>query len=436
LMSSLVYAVNPYLIVTAYRRTNYAELLATALFPLLVWAGIQIGRDARKMVLPLSAVLAAIWLSDLPAAVIATYSLTLLLVLMSFANRSVRPMLYGALAILGSFGSIAFFILPAAWERKWVNIREAVRPDWAPENNFLFNRPMNSFTLRLSLIALLLVLAAAYAALYGRRWRHKTPEAWYSLVALGAVSAFMMVSPSWIFYRFLPEMRYVEFPWRWLSPLCVVVMLLIAFSIEISQRKWAAWAGVFLAVVALTTAILRNVSWDSGQHLKELVAAVQSGAGYPDLLARWSDPLGSQPLKLPKNAPLIAPADTEYEKGLSPQDVQIQIEQWAPEDKTFSVDSTRPILLKIKLLSYPAWQGLLNGSVVPLASDQTTGQMLLPVPAGASHAEIKFVRTWDRTAGMVVSLVTILSFLLCSLIHRRRESIGAPERKRDIGYVR
>jgi hypothetical protein len=424
LIASVLYTLNPYLIVTAYRRTNYAELLATALFPLLVWAGIQIGRDTRKMVLPLSIVLAAIWLSDLPAAVIATYCVALFLFLISLMQRSLRPLLYGTLAICGGFGSAAFFILPAAWERRWVNISEAVRPDWAPENNFLFNWPMNSFTLRLSFIALLLVAAGACAAFFGRKWRYKIPDVWYSLVALGAVCAFMMVPPSWVFYRFLPEMRYVEFPWRWLSPLCVVVVVLISFSIEMSHRKRAACAGVLLVTAALGAVILRNVSWDSGQHFKELAAAVQSDQGYLDL-APWSDPLGSQPLKLPKNAPLISPASAEDEQELSSQNSQVQIGHWSPEHKTFSVDSPRSLLLKIKLLSYPAWQGLLNGNVVPLKSDQTTGQMLLPMPAGANRAEIKFGRTWDRTAGAVISLITILGLLLFGLVHRRRVSTGA-----------
>ena len=231
LMASLVYAVSPYLIVTAYTRCNYAELLAMALFPLLVWAGIQIGRDARTMVLPLSIVLAAIWLSDLPAAVIATYCLALLLALMSFAQRSLRPMLYGALAMMGTFGSIAFFLIPAASERKWVSIAEAVRPDLSPDANFIFSRyaTLLSFNRRLSFIALLLIAAAACTAIVTRRCDLKL-RTWYSLVALGAASAFMMVPPSLIFYRFLTRNALHRIPVA-LAFTMLVVVLLISFSI-------------------------------------------------------------------------------------------------------------------------------------------------------------------------------------------------------------
>src|SRR5580658_7184919 len=53
IMASLLYAWNPYLMVMAYKRCSYGELLASAFFPLLVWAAIRIERDGRKMVLPL-----------------------------------------------------------------------------------------------------------------------------------------------------------------------------------------------------------------------------------------------------------------------------------------------------------------------------------------------------------------------------------------------
>jgi hypothetical protein len=429
LMASLVYAVSPYLMVTAYRRFACAELLASALFPLLAWAGIQMGHDVRKMVLPLAIVLAAIWLSDLPAAVIATYCVALLLVLMSYVQRSLRPMLYGALAIVGSFGSIAFFFLPAAWERRWVKIAEAVRPEVSPENNFLFSRyaTMLSFNRRLSLIALLLVAAAACAAIVARRLRREAPDVWYSLVALGAASALMMFSPSWVLYRFLPEMRYVEFPWRWLSPLCVAVVLLISFCVEGGRRKWQMWTGVALAVAFLGAAMIHNVTWDARrQQLNDLAAAVQSGAGYTHL-ASWTDPLGSQPSKLSHTAPLIAASDAEDGSNFSASDLHARVDQWGPERKAFSVDAPRPLLLEIKLLSYPAWQARVDGNDVPVQTERESGQMLLPVAAGHRNIEIRFIRTWDRTVGIVISLFTVLALLfLQSFLRRRRDSTGGP----------
>src|ERR1035441_4213550 len=110
LVAALLYAINPYLIINAYKRCAYAELLAGALFPALVWGAVRMGKDARKAILPLSLVCAALWLSDLPVAVVATYALAGMLVLDSFVDRSLRPLLYGSVAILAGLGASAFFL--------------------------------------------------------------------------------------------------------------------------------------------------------------------------------------------------------------------------------------------------------------------------------------------------------------------------------------
>jgi uncharacterized membrane protein len=426
-MASLLYAVNPYIMVMVYKRCSYGELLASAFFPLLVWAAVRMGRDATKTIFPLAIVFAAIWLADLPAGMIASYSLALLLLCNSFIHRSLRPILHGGLAILTTFVSLTFFLFPAAWERKWVNINLALRPDWVPESNFLFaqikNPGMLLFNRGLSFLALILVAVAALAAVLTRRLRREAPDVWRLLTVLGGVSAFLLFRPSLIIWNTLPELRYVEYPWRWLSPLCVAGAVLTSSAVGQTRRRAALWVTVAFGIGAIGAGIVYSVRWDSQhRHLKDLTAATHSGAGYKrseDL--EWCLPLGSHPSKLPELAPVIVSAGPHDEKEISRQGVQIHIDRWSPEQKVFSVDSPRSLLLRIKLLTYPAWQAKLDGKIIALETDQETGQMLLPVPAGFTRAEIKFVRTWDRTVGMAVSLTTILALTLLMLVLQGRE---------------
>jgi hypothetical protein len=417
LVASLLFAVNPYLLIVAYKRGNYADLLAGALFPLIVWGGMRMGYAPARTALPLSAAFAALWLSDLPAAVVASYSLAGLLVLNAIIYRSLRPLFFGALAIVSAFGGIAFFLLPAAWERRWVSIAEAVRLEWAPENNFLFthrNLPQYVvFNRALSYIAVFLIVATVIAALLARRLRHDQAPVWLSLAILGGVSTFMMFPPSFFLYEALPEMRYVEFPWRWLSVLCVVTAFLVAAAISQARRKWIAWATTGVAVAFVGAFIIHTVTWDHAHYLEGLIADAHSPSGYPIRFGDWSNPLGSQREKLDKAAPLVA-----TDPG---QAAQIQIEQWQGERKMFSVEAAQPLLLRLRLLSYPAWQAKLNGTAIRLQTDPDLGQMLVPVPAGSSNVEIDFGRTWDRTLGNIVSLMTILTCVPLMLWLRKRE---------------
>jgi len=421
LMAALLYATNPYILLTVYKRCAYAELAAIALFPALVLGGIRMGKDARHVVLPLSLVFATLWISDLPSAVVGSYTLAGLLVLGSLVYRSFRPLLYGTVAILAGFGSIAFFLLPAAWERRWINIGEAIKFQWLPEHNFLFshgNLPQYvTFNRGLSFFALLVIAVTAGAAVLARQLRRDKPQDWRLLAGLAAASTFMMLPPSAVLYRTLPELRFIQFPWRWFSPLCVAGAVLTASAMGEARRKWIPRAIAAFAVACIAAVIIHTSWWDPDHHLDELSGVVRSEVGFRSI-ATWDLPLGSQPSQLDKPTPLVTFANPADDAG---PPANIAVSQWAAERKVFSVDSSRPLLLKLRLVNYPAWQANINGKIVPIQTDAGSGQMLVTVPAAFSRVEIDFGRTLDRTLGIVISLVTVFGIFPLLFWLRRRE---------------
>src|SRR5580698_259442 len=74
LIAAVVYTVNPYMLFTAYERTAYAELLAAAWIPLLLHAILQDKVTIPRIAIPI----ALLWLTNAPAAVMASYILALL----------------------------------------------------------------------------------------------------------------------------------------------------------------------------------------------------------------------------------------------------------------------------------------------------------------------------------------------------------------------
>jgi uncharacterized membrane protein len=79
-LAGVLYAINPYHLVIVYFRSAFGELLAAALLPLLIWAALRVIEGEGRRVPILSLVFAGIWLSNAPGAVIATYSLAVILV--------------------------------------------------------------------------------------------------------------------------------------------------------------------------------------------------------------------------------------------------------------------------------------------------------------------------------------------------------------------
>ena len=86
----------------------------------------------------------------------------------------------------------------------------------------------------------------------------------------------------------------------------------------------------------------------------------------------------------------------------------------------FSAEMSGPDQLALRLLRYPAWKVEVNGRGVETAAREGTGQMLVPVEAGMNRVQITLIRTWDRTAGGWITIVTALSLALWGLLGRRR----------------
>ena len=74
----------------------------------------------------------------------------------------------------------------------------------------------------------------------------------------------------------------------------------------------------------------------------------------------------------------------------------------------------------VRLLNYPAWQVTVNGRAVVPERPDDVDQMIIPIPPGKSEIEVRFAETPDRTAGMALSLSSLL-VVIGLWGHRKRQ---------------
>jgi uncharacterized membrane protein YfhO len=426
LLAGLLYALNPYLLVSAFTRCAFGELLASAVFPLLVWGALRLERDRRKGFGIVAVVFAAIWLSNLPAGVIAGYSLLCILPALAMARRSWRPLLLGAGAALSGIGLAAFSLVPAAVERSWVNIGAIFTPAERPDENFLFAhnslRVRTLFNHRVSLLAVLVIVAGIAAIILARRFREKAPTLWWPVTALCVASSFLMVRWSSPLWQTLPELRFVQFPWRWLFPLCTATALLIALVVSTSKRRRVLWPAIWLVAGVLCAGIVYTKDWYP--HVVDRIAvAAESGRGYRGLPEYT--PIANETLSIPEDAPYVAPVDWHFERA-NLAGATVYVENWSAERREIRTDSAHPMTVDLKLLAYPGWTIKVDGKAVPLQADPQTGQVQVSLPAGVSRIELQFKRTRDRSIGILISLSTAALLLLAELLLRRRKPVRQP----------
>ncbi|MFI5114610.1 MAG: 6-pyruvoyl-tetrahydropterin synthase-related protein [Terriglobales bacterium] len=418
LFAAAFYAVNPYHLLVVYWRSAYAELLASALLPLLLVCVLRREERSLRPALWLGVTLAAAWLTNAPVAVIIHYSLAGLAALKAALDRSWRPLGQAGLALMLGAGLASFYLVPAIYEQTWVNIGEVLSPGVRPQDNFLFTTiadpDHNRFNLLVSAIAAAEIGAAAIAVWFSRRSREKQRTLWILLSAWTGSTVLIMLSITNLLWQHLPKLRFVQLPWRWLLCLNAALAMLLAMAAR-GWRSRALVSAALLAVVLLAGHRIQPPWWDTAPDIQEMSSAMSDGTGYEG--ADEYVPAGADPYDVDKNSPRIT--------GDSNEPVRAKIRAWGPEEKHFAVYSSTPENLTLRLFNYPAWEVTINGERVHSRTTEGTGEMVIPVPAGKNDVQVRFRRTPDRTLGGAVSLISLAVLVAAWVKTRSRPAVGA-----------
>jgi len=416
--AAVLYVVNPYHVVVVYWRSACAELLADALFPLLLLWVLRARQDPRRALVPLSLTLAVIWLSNAPAAVIATYSVVLLALVLWIVTKNWRVLGAAGASIAMALGLAAFYIIPAAWEQKWVNIGEILSPGVRPADNFLFttiaDTEHNVFNRLVSWVGVAEILVLILALIVVRRSRQTRPAMWWAVAIWAGASALLMLGVSDVFWEHLPKLKFVQIPWRWLVPFNVVFAIVVAAAVRRNFGRVFVVALIAVGMFALSYRVL-SPWWDTARDVAEMQQGVVSGRGY-----EGTDeyvPRGADPYEIKVDAPRV--------EVLSPAGGTVKVERWQAEFRAFTVDVTQPSELALRLFNYPAWSVQVNGQTVQAGTREVTGQMMISIPAGTSQVEIHFRRTRDRTVGAVVSLAFAFIMMFLAVRNKRRGAVNS-----------
>jgi hypothetical protein len=443
-LAACLYVLNPYMMFVVYERAAMAELLAAVWMPLLVLYGLRQAQAWR----PLALTVAALWLTDAPAAVMGCYLLAGLVAVAAVRERSGRLVGRAACAVALGLGLAGFWLIPAVYEQRWVQIGEAIGPLMRVEDSFLFGivkapagaSPDDLFAIHYhnqvlrtaSWIAVVLILASAVAA--WRSWRRKSPP-WLPLTAAGAAMTALQFRWSDVVWRVMPKLAYLQFPWRWMLPLGVVFAGLTALALRPeppTRRAMAVRALVALVLVAGMAAVSSAFFWQACDDEDNIAAQIETfhESGFEgtdeytlkgvDLdeeegIAQGDEDTGPLTvLTVPETgAEGVRPAGTNARQIAA----HVRIQRWNSEHRIVEVTSPEAGFAVFRLMDYPAWRVTRNGvKITP--QRRSDGWMAVPVEAGANAVEVRWRTTGDQWAGLWVSLGTLVVILAWNWIER------------------
>ena len=414
--AAVLYAVNPYHLIIVYYRADFAELLASALFPLALCGMVGLLREGWRGLHFVAVPFVLIWLANAPAAVLATYSLMLLCFVASILRRGRRPLLLGGASMASGFGLAAFYVFPAAYEQRWVQIRQVFADLLSPDQNFLFTHAIDPeflfFNWKVSGAAMGVMLLTGIAAVIVARRRREFPEIWWMLLVLGSAAVLLMFPPSMFLWRVLPKLEFVQFPWRWLGVLDFVFAFFLAAALGRAKRPWLGGLAIAIVLTTLAAALVYDGWWDS-EDIPVLTKSIQTGRGYEG--TDEYQPLGCDRYELPGSDPegeIIGRPAPRIQEFIAETNVlkpaperTVHIERWNANEKRLTTQSATPVTLALRLLNYPGWHIQVDGKSARLNAAPETAQMLVALPEGAHQVEVKFTSTWDRIAGAIISAI-------------------------------
>jgi uncharacterized membrane protein len=424
LLAAAIYLANPYMLFTAYERTAYAELLAAAWMPLLLLAILREEISIPRIALPLS----LLWLTNAPAAVMGSYALALLAVIrvVSIARRNETTRLSAAIPLalktlagtaLG-FGLAAFYIIPAAYQRRFVLVFMATITGMRIDHNFLFEHTGSSPDDMLhdqilhtaSVVAALLIattLVALVAIFLLRKRKSSAPPFSTAPLAILTASVVFMLTPlSLPLWRHAPQASFLQFPWRLLAILAPVCALALAALVDRLQLGFVPTAIASVVLVSALTPSAVHVfqqPCDPEDTAPARLALFHSNAG-TDPTDEYTPTTADNDWLKPNNPPYWLAASPAYAPPASAQP------GLAPMHLNLTAPHAEYLILNLR--DYPAWHISLNGLPAPLHTRRHDGLIAFAIPAGASTIDIHFAHTTDQTLGDVTSLLALAVFLV------------------------
>ena len=419
-----------YALFTAYERSAFGEL-AGFWIPLLLLFILRnrnpdssaVRRAFDGSCAPLAIVLAGAWLSNAPLGVMASYLLAAVALILAVLRRSWAPILRATTAAGLGIALAGFYLVPAAWEQRWVDIRQATDdPGLKIENSFLFARPsdpaldLHNIELnRVSLIAISMAGIALAGLLVA--WRRKTLPAdrrwWIPLALIPIAVLFMQLPVSLPLWNLLPKLRFLQFPWRWLR---------VAVA--------AGCAALFLASTAIA-AIYFFQPCDDEDAVVPMVQVDRSGAGFEGVYEY--EPIGADdgvvPTGLPDSCLVSNPSvrlgvlDTP---GANPDwwveqhscDAVYSAMTGNPEHLHIQAAMPHAGYLILRLRTYPAWRITVNGRPV-ISMGREDGLTVVPVDQGRVEVDADWTTTADVHAGRWLSLLATILVTALWLWERR-----------------
>lgn len=384
LTGAIVFSYTPYRFANLYTRGALGESTAMMFVPLSLLSIHLISNQRKNGIVLLSLSLFGLITSHTVIFLLFLPFLTAYTLFFVKLNR--RILINISFAIILGLLLSSFQLIPVIFEKKYTQFESFLNlyGEHFIGFNQLFRIPKSGITpsspFQIGLVSSLTVLLSLIFLLF-----RKNIQVLFFLIMI-FLSIFAIHSSSLLFWEHILFLKYINFPWRFLSIIAISAAFLSVYLVNQTRFKMIAF---FLITLALFTS--RHYFLHPTQYESTSPSQVPTFPNEYDTI--WSNK------ETFKTRPIIS----SYS--------QVQISNIVENSFNLSFDLKTKTITKIiiRKIYFPGWKLKLNGSTYRL--DQTDGLLSFWVGSGDWHSKVYFTETPIRKLADFVSLVSFLALL-------------------------
>ncbi|MBC7227070.1 MAG: hypothetical protein H5T61_07535 [Thermoflexales bacterium] len=440
LAGAALYVFSPYLLRVLFELGS-PQGIAVAFFPLVLWSLWAVAErpDGLRLMLA-AAAWGALFLIHNATALLVLPVVVLFLAFIALKMGS-RGFAAAVVAIVAGLMLVSFFLIPFAAERQFVQLERAARQDWtSPVTNpvplrELFSWPQfmdtglgnNAIGQTVGPLPLLIFPLTLAVMLQGKRQWLWADWLWVGGLLLWGVFILWMqtasATPVWRTIAPLSLMQYLNFRWRLLASLGVVMTVATGYLLTAIHCYRVSLLAGLVVVVAIVLAMpllypqLLPFYEDLSPSLSlsdilpfTLRTGLSDLSGFGELLPHWR----TVPFT-PEEADRIAqsPVSNLPEGG--------RVLHWERRTGYLEAELETPTAFQgaFHALYFPGWVGYLDGEWQPLQPAEGGGYILMDVPAGRHTVLLKYEGTTAQRVGDGLSGITVAVLLTLAALWRR-----------------
>ena len=431
LLASILYTYAPYHAVDFYVRGAMNEFWAMALFPAILWTSYSLLKSGRRWLPWLTLSLAGLLLAhNLMLLIFAPLVVVWCLFWLWQLGRPVFARItHLILAVLWALGLAAFFTLPVIFESRFIHVESLTSGYFNFLAHFLSLKQIfywvnwgyggsyyglnDSMSFFLGYLHWLLP-AALFVLLPFIRRLHRQKFLLLLLLFFTVTTLFMTHYRSAPVWLNLPLLKYLQFPWRFLT-LAVFSASLLSGAVVLAGRRLLPW--LLLLLLLLNANYFRPRTWFASLTDTDVFSGDSwlhqiSGSNF-DYLPIWAPlpPAGR------------AGSDLNMATGSGSFLTRVKKPRLPKYSLTVAVPQTT---VELQTLYFPGWRVWLDGQEVSIdpTRDPLLGRMQADVPQGQHTLTARFTNTPIRTLANTLSLISwfaLLTYLILAFTPRECE---------------